>query len=129
MITKTIYDPAYRAMVGRLKKGRVVAHMTQTDIAHDVGRSVNWVSKIEMCELKLCPVMLVRMASACGLQAHQLVRRLEEELSDEDGSPLAIIDLHRMASRAPDLQAQRVQFCKWSPLFRPSHERAIIVSR
>lgn len=85
-MTKTIFVPAYRALMSELRQARQRVGLTQAAAGRKVGRNRQFIIKIETCEVRTDVVQLCKLAKIYGLKAHELVHRIEEELSDEDGS-------------------------------------------
>ena len=83
---KTIYEPAYRNLVGKLRQARRRAGLTQAEAGDKLGRSRQWINTTEAGQLRLDVLQVVRLCRVYGLKAHELVRRMEEELSEEDPS-------------------------------------------
>lgn len=75
---KTIHEVTYQKLVMELRKTRKDAKLTQADVATLVGRSRQWVHKMETFEIRMDVVQLIRFCHLYGLKAHELVRRLEE---------------------------------------------------
>ena len=89
-MSKTIYIQAYRNLIARLREQRIRAGLMQSDVGKRLGVARSLIGKIERCEVRLDVVGLVRMARVYRTSARDLIAALEEELSDEDGSFLAI---------------------------------------
>lgn len=89
-MVKTIYNPAYRRLIARIKARRIDAHLTKVAVGRRVCMSRNWVAKIEMCELRLDVLHFVRLCRAYHLKASNLIKDMEEEPSLDDPS-LAIL--------------------------------------
>ena len=85
---KTIYNPAYRRLIARIKARRIDAHLTKVAAGQRVCMSRNWVAKIEMCELRLDVLHFVRLCRAYQLKASNLIKDMEE--SSEDDPSLTI---------------------------------------
>ena len=51
-----------------------------------MGGSRTWIGKIERCELRLDVIQLMHLCHHYGIGLQRLIRRLEEEPPDEDGS-------------------------------------------
>jgi transcriptional regulator with XRE-family HTH domain len=86
-MTKTIFVPAYRNLVVvELRRARRNAGLTQTDVGRRIGKSRQFVHLYESCQSRLDVAQLCAIARICGVRAHVLVRRLEQELSEEDAS-------------------------------------------
>ena len=81
-MTKTIYEPAYRALVGRLRQRRVELGLRQDDVGKRLGLSADWISKIENGITRLDLVHLVRLCRVYDVPADDLVRRIQEELPE-----------------------------------------------
>ena len=76
---KSIHKPEYQRLVSELKAARVKTGLTQADVAGLLGRSRQWVHKVETFEIRLDVCQLLRFCHLYGLKAHELVRRLEED--------------------------------------------------
>ena len=75
---KTIHEVTYQKLVMELRKARKDARLTQADVATLVGRSRQWVHKMETFDIRMDVVQLIRFCHLYGLKAHEIVRRLEE---------------------------------------------------
>lgn len=64
--SKSLHTQRYQAFLVRLREARVGAGMTQTQLAHAVGRSQTWVSKCELGERRVDIVELEDIAEALG---------------------------------------------------------------
>jgi len=76
---KTIHDPAYQHIVAILRQRRRELRMTQTNAAHELGVSRNWISKVELCELRLDLLQLVRLAAVYHISVIELLERIMTE--------------------------------------------------
>jgi transcriptional regulator with XRE-family HTH domain len=85
MTTKAIYNPKYRALVEFIRAVRKDRGMTQRELGRRMRLSHQTVHKIESCEVRLDLVRYVTLCRILGLDAGQLLARLEEP-SDEDDS-------------------------------------------
>lgn len=83
-MNKTIYDAAYRSMVAELRRGRDRRSLRQSDVAAMLGVSRQWVQKAETCQIRLDVMQVMHLCRLYGIDAPRLVRRVAEELSDED---------------------------------------------
>ena len=83
MRTKSIYDPRYRAVVGIIAATRKRLGVSQSELGARLRLSRQTVQKIESCEVKLDLVRYVDLCRVLGLDAGQLLCRLEDT-SDED---------------------------------------------
>ena len=86
----TMYSKRYRLMTVELKRARASKGWTQAYAAHVVGCGRSWIGKIERAELRLDVVQLIHICQCYGISSNRLLRRLEEEPSDEDGSYLSV---------------------------------------
>jgi len=89
-MVKTIYDPQYRRLIGKLKQIRLEKGFRQVDAAKQLHRSRKWLGKIESHELRLDVLCFIRLCQAYGIKASRLIREMEEEPSEDDGSFLGI---------------------------------------
>ena len=91
MVKKTIYDPQYRRLIGKLKQIRQGKYLRQADAARKLNRSRKWLGKIESYDLRLDVLCFVRLCNVYGIKASRLIREMEEEPSSSDGSFLTIL--------------------------------------
>jgi len=89
-MVKTIYDPVYRRLIGRLKQIRHEKRIRQIDAAKQLHRTRKWLSKIETHDLRLDVLCFVRLCKAYGIKASRLIREMEEEPSGDGGSFLDV---------------------------------------
>lgn len=82
---KSIWNPAYRSLIFELRQARQRRGLTQAAAGQLLGRSRQWVHKIETCEIRLDVAQVIQVCRSYGIKAYQLVRRLEEE-SEEGAS-------------------------------------------
>jgi transcriptional regulator with XRE-family HTH domain len=85
-VKKTIYVPAYRKLVQDLRSARRDAGLSQTEVGRRIGKSRQFIHLYETAQSRMDVVQVCQIARLYGLKAHVLVRRLEEELSEEDDS-------------------------------------------
>ena len=85
MSIKTIYNSRYRALVEFIRAARKKRGMTQSELGRRMRLSRQVVQKIEYCQIRLDLVRYVTLCRILGLNAGQLLARLEEP-SDEDDS-------------------------------------------
>lgn len=85
-----IYVPAYRSLVHMLRTARRRAGLTQAVVGERIDRNRQFVHLVETCQVRLDIVQTCRLARLYGLKAHNLVRRMEEELPAEGDSFLPI---------------------------------------
>jgi len=83
MRTKAIYNPRYRSLVAFISDTRAQQGLTQSELGQRMRLSRQTIQKIECCEVKLDLVRYVALCRILGLNAGQLLGRLEEP-SDED---------------------------------------------
>jgi len=63
---KSIHTNERTVFVGKLRKARVEAGLTQTEVAEKLGCSQSWVSKVELGELRVEAIWLNRLAKLYG---------------------------------------------------------------
>jgi transcriptional regulator with XRE-family HTH domain len=63
---KSIHSNERTVFVGKLKKARVEAGLTQAEVAEKLGCSQSWVSKVELGELRVEAIWLNRLAKLYG---------------------------------------------------------------
>ena len=59
---KSVYTPAYRQMLSRLRQARSQARLTQATVARHFGRPQSFVSKCESGETRIDPTELLMFA-------------------------------------------------------------------
>ena len=74
---KTIYTPAYRALITQLHQARIQAGLRQQDVAERLGVNRTWVSKVEQGQVRLDLVQFVLLSRACGICARGLLEAME----------------------------------------------------
>jgi len=82
-MTKTIYEPAYIALVDRLRRRRRELKLRQEDVAARLGVNRNWISKIERREVRLDVLQCVRLCIALDLNATETLRPFVDEVRNE----------------------------------------------
>ena len=92
---KTIYDPAYRKIVGDLRQARIDHNLRQADAGRQLGFTRHWIRKVETCEIRLDVVQLVRLCRVYRMDASRLVRRLAEDSPEEGESSFSYQSLAR----------------------------------
>ncbi len=63
---KSIHTSERTVFVGKLKKARIEAGLTQEEVAEKLGCSQSWVSKVELGELRVEAIWLNRLAKLYG---------------------------------------------------------------
>lgn len=63
---KSIHTSERAVFVKRLKRARVEAGLTQTQVAKKLGCTQSWISKIELGELRVEAIWLNRLAKLYG---------------------------------------------------------------
>jgi len=91
MRSKAIYDPRYRSLVAFISDTRARQGLTQSAMGRRMRLSRQTIQKIESCEVRLDLVRYVALCRILGLNAGQLLGRLEEP-SDED-DPLYLSEI------------------------------------
>ena len=82
---KTIYEQPYRLMVSELRQARQRAGLTQTDAGEKIGRSRQWIHKVETCELRLDVMQTAQLCRVYGESFSALM--LEIGNSDDTTKP------------------------------------------
>ena len=80
-MNKTIFDESYRRLIKTLRKARMRENLTQRDVARRLGRARSWVGKIESFDLRLDLLWFARLCTLYRVDAGDLIRSLQEELS------------------------------------------------
>lgn len=77
----SIHTDAYREMIDLLKKGRLRAGLYQRDVAERFnGGTQSYMSKIELCEVRLDVVDYYRIAKIVGVTNDEILKCLEKHL-------------------------------------------------
>ena len=74
MSKKTIYSPAYRRLIQRLRERRLELVMTQSQVAGRVGRRKSWLSKVEQCERRLDFLETIDLLRVLKIEPDEAVR-------------------------------------------------------
>jgi transcriptional regulator with XRE-family HTH domain len=85
---KAIFEPAYQSLIASLRAARHKQGLRQEDVATRLGVTRTWVSKIESHEVRLDVIQLIHLTRVYGLQAHRLVKEVEElvRVADDSGT-------------------------------------------
>lgn len=95
---KTIYTPAYRELIHRLRDRRVALGLSQRAVARSLHMQRSFITKVEMSESRLDVCQLVRFCRLYGLCAPKLVRQLEGEMSEGEDLPRVLRRVVAMAT-------------------------------
>jgi transcriptional regulator with XRE-family HTH domain len=87
--TKAIHTPGYRSLVALISGTRRRQGLSQAELGRRMRLSRQTVQKIETCEVRLDLVRYIALCRILGLNAGQLLGRLEEP-SEEDGPPFYV---------------------------------------
>lgn len=63
---KSVYSARYRTLIGRLRRARTDAGLTQAQVAAELGRPQSFISKCESGERRIDPVELELLARLYG---------------------------------------------------------------
>lgn len=85
---KAIYNDAYHRLIQNLRRSRIDQGMTQAKVGRRIGRTRYWVSQVETRAVRLDVVQYVALCRTLGLCSSRLIRRLEREVSPDEGEPL-----------------------------------------
>ena len=77
---KTIYHPAYVALIDHLIEVRKQRSLTQVQLAEQFGKHQSYVAKVEGCERKLDILELVEWCAVLGISASECVRDVERAM-------------------------------------------------
>ena len=77
---KTIYHPAYVALIEHLTAIRKQRSLTQAQLAEQFGKPQSYVAKVEGCERKLDILELVEWCMALEISASECVREVERTM-------------------------------------------------
>lgn len=75
---KTIYCSSYRTLIGRLRSARIERGLRQAQVAKMLKVSRQWLSRVEICQIRIDVLQLSSWCQVLGLNARDLVRELEE---------------------------------------------------
>lgn len=84
MNAKAIHEPRYRTLVGIISDTRKRKALTQIELGRRLRLSRQTIQKIESCEVRLDLVRYVALCRILGLNAGQLLGRLEEPSEEDD---------------------------------------------
>ena len=102
MNAKAIYNPRYRALVEFISGKRKRRGLSQFELGRRMRLSRQTIQKIESCEVRLDLVRYVALCRILGLNAGQLLGRLEEPSEEDDPLYLSHTPLPaRQATSAP----------------------------
>lgn len=77
MSKKSIHDPAYQALVQRLRERRLELGLTQSQAATRLGRRKSWLSKVEQCERRLDFLETMDLLRVLKIEPDEAVRIVE----------------------------------------------------
>ena len=75
---KTIYDPRYRAVIGRLVGARKEAGLSQATVAERLEVPRVRITKIEKCDRRLDILELMALAEVYDIDLKEIIALLEE---------------------------------------------------
>ena len=70
---RSIYDPRYLEMIGRLRAAREGRGLTQTELAQRLGKSQAIISKIERGQRRLDYIEVVDICAAIGVRVADII--------------------------------------------------------
>jgi transcriptional regulator with XRE-family HTH domain len=79
MSKKSIYSPAYRRLIQRLRARRLELEMTQAQLAAKVGKDRAWVQRVLACETRTDFLQTVDLLKALKIDIHEAVRLVQGE--------------------------------------------------
>ena len=103
---KTIHADPYRRVIAGLRDRRRELGLTQAAAARRISVGRTWLTRVEMCEIRLDVLQLCRICRSYGLSAPSIVRQLEKDLSDEDG-PFYVLNIGASDPNDPELLRRR----------------------
>lgn len=80
MTRTTVHRPEYRALLERLRDGRVDAGLTQAAVADALDRPATWLSDVETGIRRLDPVELMDLCELIGLDVAELIQDWSAEV-------------------------------------------------
>ena len=81
-MAKSIYTKEYDGFLKELRKVRINASLTQTELANRLGQTQSFVSKVERGERRLDVVELRAFCEVVGVSFSSFAERLERILND-----------------------------------------------
>ena len=79
MSKKTIYSPAYRRLIQRLRDRRLELGLTQAELGVRVKRSRAWTQRVLACETRADFLQTVDLLKALKIDIHEAVRLVQGE--------------------------------------------------
>ena len=83
---KTANKQEYKALLATLHEARLLAGITQVELAKKLGKTQSFVSKCEKGERRLDVIQLRRICHILGMTLPQLIARFEKRLKKEQSS-------------------------------------------
>ncbi|MDX9791917.1 MAG: helix-turn-helix transcriptional regulator [Kiritimatiellia bacterium] len=84
MLRKAIYNPQYREVIAYIGDMRKRQGLTQSALGKRMRLSRQTIQKIETCEVRLDLVRYVNLCRILGIDAGQLLGRLEDTSEEDD---------------------------------------------
>ena len=78
---KSIYTPAYRALLDWLRESRKARHLSMRDVGQRMGMPHSWIGKVETGERRLDVTEYVRLCQALGVKSTHGIAIVEDVLS------------------------------------------------
>ncbi|KAA8732685.1 helix-turn-helix transcriptional regulator [Acinetobacter qingfengensis] len=75
---KTIYQQRYQILIDCLIAARKQARMTQTQIAHQLGKPQSYIAKIEGKDRKLDIIEYIEICEALNIQPSEVLKIIEK---------------------------------------------------
>jgi transcriptional regulator with XRE-family HTH domain len=70
---KAIFSEDYRKLIAALKKARLAAGLSQTELSKKLGRSQSYISKVEQGQIRLDVIQLKQLADVLNLDYKKLL--------------------------------------------------------
>lgn len=72
MTVKSIQDPRYLELIGRLRAGREHSGLSQAELGHRVGRPQSYIAKIETGERRIDLIEALGLCEALGISLEEI---------------------------------------------------------
>lgn len=78
-----VASPHYRAVIETLKTARILAGVSQRQLAQRIGKHPSFVNKIELIERRLDVLEFIALAKAIGVVPAELLAKITTALPEE----------------------------------------------
>ncbi len=84
---KSIYSPAYRALLAWLRNSRIQQNLSMRDVGRKMGTTHTWIGKVETGERRLDITEYVRLCRTIGVAPAQGLAMVEAAMPKAKDSP------------------------------------------